>query len=237
MPTKFQDDIEDTELMRARLAMVVKKILLDRDLSQEALAKKYLDVSQACVRDYVGGEKTSPNQIRMITMLRISRLYGTTVDDLYYYLTTGRWKRRITSSDVEGYIRATKDPKILVALSGLIQSLLEEYIDNLPVALELKEFNPCQRIVDKLEEEKAKVDSSYQWEAMLRAFGISEEEIDDLYSGILPDMEMFIKLSNILRIPNEDLHNMIIADPNEKALTETEEDSEEDVESDGFIKV
>lgn len=195
--------------MRARFAQIVKKILVDRDLSQQQLADRYLNVSQACIRDYVGGEKTSPTQVRLITMVKIAELYGCTVDGLYHYLRTGRWKRGINATDVEGYIRSIADPKILLAIMSLSQNLLEQKIDALNIPVEKEKFNPSSKLIALIEQESAKVESPYQWETLLRAFEITEEDIEDLYVGQLPSLELLMKLSKVFRMDIEELTSLL----------------------------
>lgn len=205
--------------MRKRFAQIVKKILKDRDLSQQQLADRYLDVSQACVRDYVGGEKTSPTQVRLITMIKIADLYGCTVDSLYHYLRTGRWKRNVNITDVEGYIRSIEDPKILLAVMALVHSLLEAKLETITLPEPKKKFNPSSAIIDLIETESERVGSSYQWEMLLRAFEISEEEIENLYLGQLPSLELLMKLSKVLRMEVEELTNLLESPPESITVT------------------
>jgi predicted XRE-type DNA-binding protein len=203
----------DTDIMRARFAQIVKKILLERDLSQQELADRYLGVSQACIRDYVGGEKTPPSKVRLITMIKIAELYGTTVDDLWHYLRTGRWKRRMSVQDVESFIRSIEEPRVLINLIGLVHSILQGRMDQLPQPESKPEFNRCSKILELIEEEKGKVESDFQWETLLRAFEISEEEMENLYLGDVPTLSTFTKLSKILRLSIDELQAMILESP------------------------
>jgi predicted XRE-type DNA-binding protein len=216
----------DNEIMRARFAQVVKKILADRDLSQQQLADRYLNVSQACIRDYVGGEKTSPTQVRLITMIKIAELYGCTVDGLYHYLRTGRWKRGISVTDVEGYIRSIADPKILLAIMALAQNILEQKIDALNIPVEQEKFNPSTKLIALIEHESAKVESPYQWETLLRAFEISEEDIEDLYIGQLPTLELLMKFSKVFRMDIDALTNLLECPAEATSIAECSQDDD-----------
>ena len=146
-------------------------------------------------------------------MVKIAELYGCTVDSLYHYLRTGRWKRTVSVIDVEGYMRSIEDPKILLAIMSLAQSLLEEKINALPLPEPKKEVNPCERLIKAIELESSKVESAYQWETLLRAFEISEQEIENLYVGETPSLALLMKLSKVLRMEVDELTDLLDSPP------------------------
>lgn len=209
---------KDEDMMKIRFANVVKQILAERSLSQQEMADKYLDVSQACVRDYVGGEKTLPGKVRTETMRRIAKLYGSTTDDLMDYFETGKWKRRLTIQEVEVFVRSIQEPRILLGLMQLIQNVLEQRLSVLPEIPVQKEFNPYSKIIEPLEQEKKNVPSGYQWEVLLRAFGITEEEVDLLYAGETVQYATIMKLSKLLRMEMEPFQDLILSEPKSESI-------------------
>lgn len=204
--------------VKHRFKNVVSAILSSLKISQMELGQKYLDVSQSCVRDYLSG-RISPLSVKTGTMIKISNLYGVSIDALIYYLINGKWKRGLTYQELESNIRSITDVRMLAAMSCMISDLLKSRIDEMTEESTMA-LIPSQRnarLIDALEQERETVGNETQWTALLQAFDITEAEIANLHSGTEPTFEFLLRLSKLLRQDIEELRELV-KDPTEAPL-------------------
>lgn len=198
-----------SESVSKRFSSVIRTIIENRGISQLTLGEKYLEVSQSCVRDYLNG-KVHPLSVKTGTMQRIAGLYGVSVDALLHYLLEGSWKQGLSYQELDSTVRSITDLKLLASLQALVSDLMRLQIEQLPLEQTgLVTANPNAALIEVIEDERNRINSPSQWQAVLKAFDIAEGELINLYNGKKPSFEFQLRLSKLLRLEIEELQRLI----------------------------